>query len=154
MNVPKSPLTLLEQALKSHAAIKGFADVHLGPEGLAKQSATGRIVLVPDSGQHTPPLNKGPAVYDLNQQISAHIWGDSYDHCWNLYQRLLQAIKESRVGCGSTWEPQGVTWDTQPDTSKQGRILEVTFTARIAVTKLVDETTATITTINEIITNT
>lgn len=153
MNVPKSPIELLEDQIKAHSAIKGFADVYLGPESLSKQSKTGRIVLIPTSGQHTPPHNK-TALYDLNQQIVAHIWGDSYGHAWNLYQRCLQAIKEARTGAGLTWEPQGVDWDTQPDTTKQGRVLEVTFTSRIAVTKIVSETSVTINTVAEIITNT
>lgn len=154
MNVPQSPISALEAAIKAHSAVKGFAEVYLGSENLAKQTKAGRIVLIPHNGQHTPALSKKNGPYDLNLGIVAHIWGESFDHVWNLYQRLLQAILEARTSCGYTWEPQGVDLDTQPDTTKQGRVMEVTFTARIVAAQLVLETEVTINTVNENITNT
>ena len=137
VNVPKSPITVLGEALAAADSLKALhVKVLVGAKALPLTGAPPRIVIFPTTGAlHT--ARKVPlAIVDNDQQLVAHLWGESIDHAWAILQALMQALEQQARGttsAGAFYDVQSLVWDVAPDTTQQGQALEVTIKVPMAI---------------------
>lgn len=151
MHAPKSPLTLFVEGVGRATLLAGIK-VLLGSEHLSDNGAPPRIVIYPASGQYAGPYDKR-AVTDLRLSVVARVWGASHDHAWDIHRRLLQAVKQLKVAGGKSWQPTSCDWEQLADATSQGVSVAVTFAPEFAIETIDETTLATVTTVNQTITN-
>lgn len=142
MPAPKSPITLLAEALTSQPALKGFVEVLAGKNKLAKGRSTPSIVIFPAEGGYDSPNDNVGSIVDIDLKVIARLWADNLDEAWDLRKRYIQALRQQAIG--NAKEPMKATdaqagvfseymieaWDVEVDTSEQGQELEVTISVR------------------------
>lgn len=135
---PKSPLTLLGEALQATSVLKGYAEVKVGVKYLAEQSRPPRIIIFPISGTYESAADNKSALRDIEQELAARIWGSDLDQAWELQQRYFQALEEQGQGSdnGIYWKAIKVSWDAVPDMDKQGVELESVISVRLALDRV------------------
>jgi hypothetical protein len=144
MPSPKSPITVLADALNAMPALQGFARVLAGKNALPLSGAPPRIVLFPVEGGYDSPEDNVASLVDVDLKIAAHLWAHDLDEAWDLRQRYIQALKQQAIGnpsqpmqatdaqAGIYYEFLTEAWDIKPDTAQQGQELEVIVAGRFA----------------------
>jgi len=129
---PKSQLTLFAEALEATTALHGEATVLVGKNHLAAAGGPRRIVLIPHTGKYDGPKMK-PAIVDVDLDLVARCWAESFDDAEFLHTLFFRALKENADAGGLFWNYDAVAWDTDPDTGQQGQSFEVKLSVRLAV---------------------
>ncbi len=144
MPSPKSPVTVLAEALAAMPALSGYAKVLSGKNSLVAGRAPPSIVIFPAEGGYQSPQDNVQSFVDVDLKIVAHLWAAGVDEAWDLRQRYIQALWQQAIGnptqpvaatdsqAGVMFELLTETWDVSPDTAQQGQELEVIIAARFA----------------------
>lgn len=128
MASPKSPLTILCEALQQTTPLKGFArSIKLGKNFLPEGGAPPRIVIFPRRGPLASPQYVGTSM-DVQLEVVARLWGANIDNAWDLRARFLKGMWEQGIAGGAWWSSVSELWDDSEDTAEQGQALEVVLT--------------------------
>lgn len=147
MPSPKSPVTVLAEALGSMPALSGYAKVLAGKNRLVEGRAPPSIVIFPAEGGYQSPQDNVQAFVDVDLKVVAHLWAAGVDEAWDLRQRYIQALWQQAIGnptypavatdaqAGVMFEFLTEAWDVSPDTAQQGQELEVVIAVRFAASQ-------------------
>ncbi len=126
MNVPKSSITLMFEAVRASARLKGVP-VTFGARALADQSSPNRLVMVPISATYEAPEDNDN-FQDVPVKIEAHIWGESFDHCVYIRDAYSVCLWEYQTSTDEIRVRGGdEEWSADPDTAPQGAALVVSY---------------------------
>jgi hypothetical protein len=144
MPSPKSPITLLAEALNATPMLKGFAKVLAGKDELAKGRAPPSIVIYPWKAGYRDAQDNISSFVDVDLQLAARLWGRNDDEAWDLRARFIAALWNQAFGdvnnaddsvAGFYFTMIDETWDIVPDTAVQGQELEVLFVIRASASE-------------------
>lgn len=135
MNLPKSPITLLVESVKSSERMRNV-DVFWGARDLPDGGKPERIVIVPTTESHEPPEHNGDWL-DALVTVEAHLWGANFDSVRYLRDALIQACFDYQFSTNLLRvRYEGMEWNTAPDTAQQGWAAVLTFSVRDVVEKV------------------
>lgn len=152
MPTPVSPYSQLLAAVQGAAVLNGVKVVS-GHAELARVASPPRIVLVPKSGRYQEPRDNR-ALSGVVLTVDAFIWASNYDQSWDVFARLLQAVRGATTGTGYTWQFLTLDYDIEPDATRQGVLMTVTFATRIDVSPATGDVTVVVQTVTVTNTNT
>jgi hypothetical protein len=146
MPSPKSPITVLAEALDAAPTLRGFGGkskglVLSGKNKLARSRSAPSIVIFPATGPLKTPADNVNQYADVVLMVTARIWGRDDDEAWDLRARYIAALwhqanpdpnspDDSTAGPYFTLDNE--TWDIIPDTAENGQELEVDITVRFS----------------------
>ena len=135
MNIPKSAVTLLYEAIKSSERMRGV-DVLWSAKRLPDGGSPDRIVLTPTSETHVPPENNDNWL-DAVITVEATCWGATFDVVRYLRGAFIQTIFDNQFLTNLLRLTFiGGEFDADPDTERDGWCLVLTFSIRDSVDKV------------------
>lgn len=146
MPSPKSPLTVLVEALDAAPPLRGFGGkskglVLLGKDRLARGRSAPSIVLFPATGPLKTPSDNVNQYADAVLVVTARLWGRDIDEAWDLRARYIAALwyqanpdpfNPDDAIAGPYFALESETWDIVPDTAGLGQELEVDVVFRFS----------------------
>ncbi len=146
MPSPQSQITQFYNLLRATAALNGVKFL-LGARHLADQGAPPRIVMFPVEGPVDTALNNVTAIRDVARLFAVRCWGKDFDEACDLEQRFCQGlVEQAKLDVSYFWKTQSETWNTDPDTSRQGEEVELL----VAVPQSIDYVALTLGQIDEV----
>ncbi len=137
MPAPQSQIVLFFDLVRATQAMKGIKFL-LGARALAAEGSPPRIVMFPVEGPVSVAQDNVSAIRDVDLVFAVRCWGKDFDEADDLLQRFCQGLVEQAVADVSFFfKTQTETWNTDPDTNRQGEEVELL----IVVTQSVDRTT-------------
>lgn len=134
MPAPDDPITQLACALAATPMLQAIrCPVLPFACNIPHTGSPPRIVIYPTVGPFSDPLKNADALIDVNQRMIGRCWAESGAAAWDLQRRLLQALELQAAAGGVFRDEEQSSWDTNPDTCKDGQEIAVTFSVRLGI---------------------
>lgn len=140
MPSPQSQIVLFYNLLLATKALNGVK-LLLGAKKLASEGGPPRIVMFPVEGPVSVAQDNKSAIRDVDRVFAVRCWGNDFDEVEDLQQRFAQGLVEQAVADVSFfYKTQTETWNTDPDTNRQGEEVELLVVITQSVDRIVELT--------------